>query len=86
MRGRPFAAAAALLLAAMAGCPSLARWRGGERVVLAVQTGLTDGPTIHRQEVIDTGIPALHNLTGHPVRLLWVRWVHQPTAAHIVSV
>jgi hypothetical protein len=52
---------------------------------LAVQTGVTDGPTIHRDEVFNTGLPPLHNLTGHPVRLLWVRWVDQPAAARIVS-
>jgi len=73
-------------LAGAAGCSGPAPWRGSERVVLAVQTGVTDGPTIHRDEVIDTGLPPLHNLTGHPVRLLWVKWVHQPAAAHIISV
>jgi len=60
------------VLAGVAGCSGPTAWRGGERVVLAVQTGVTDGPTINRHAVIDTGLPPLHDFTGHPVRLLWV--------------
>ena len=44
------------------------------------QLGLAEG------SVIDTGLPPLHNLTDHAVRLQWVRWVDQPGAAHSVSV
>jgi hypothetical protein len=81
-----YAAAAGLLAAAAVACSSPASRQGGQQVVLALQTGVTDGPTIQREEVIDTGLPLLHNLTGHSVRLLWVRWVDKPAAAHIVSV
>lgn len=79
-------AAASGLIAAAAGCSSPVPWRGGERVVLAVQTGVTDGYTTNRQEVNDEGVPPLHNLTGYPVRLESVQWVNQPAAAHIVNV
>jgi hypothetical protein len=74
------------LLAAAAGCSHPAPWRGGERVVLAVQTGITDGYTLNRDEINDEGVPPLRNLTGHPVRLVSVQWVNQPTAAHVDSV
>ena len=72
--------------AASAGCSSLAPLRGGARVVLAVQTGITDGYTRNRNEIVDIGLPPLHNLTGYTVRLRWVRWVNQPASARIISV
>ena len=79
-------AAAALLLLAAAGCAGPGRPDGRQRVVLAVQTGITDGYTINRLEINDEGVPPLHNLTRYPVRLESVQWVNQPAAAHIVNV
>ena len=55
-------------------------------MVLAVQTGITDGYTRDRNEIIDIGLPPLHNLTGHTVRLRWVRCINQPPSARIISV
>ena len=37
-------------------------------------------------EIIDIGLPLLHNLTGHTIRLQSVQWVNQPAAARIISV
>ncbi|HEX9516157.1 MAG TPA: hypothetical protein VF940_08300, partial [Streptosporangiaceae bacterium] len=59
---------------------------GGERVVLAVQTGITDGYTQNTDEIVDIGLPPLHNLTGHAVRLLSVQWVGQPASARIIRI
>jgi len=55
-------------------------------VVLAVQTGITDGYLRNTRELIDIGLPILHNLTDHAVRLLSVQWVNQPAAAKIINV
>src|SRR5579859_1979535 len=79
-------AAAVGLLAAAAGCSSPAPRHGGPRAVLAVQTGVTDGYLRNRNEIVDIGLPPLHNLTGHAIRLRWVRWVDQPASARIISV
>jgi hypothetical protein len=54
--------------------------------VLAVQTGITDGYKRNTNEIIDIGLPLLHNLTGHTIRLQSVQWVNQPAAARIISV
>lgn len=55
-------------------------------MVLAVQTGVTDGYTTNRLEVNDEGLPPLHNLTGHRVRLVSAQWVNKPAAVRILSV
>jgi len=85
---RRFIVCAALsgLLCASAGCSSPAPWRGEERAVLAVQTDITDGYTRNTDEIADIGLPPLHNLTGHAVRLLSVQWVGQPPSARIISI
>ncbi len=81
-----------LLYAALAGtlaaaaCTSRAPQAGGQQVVLAVQTGVTDGYTTNRLEVNDEGLPMLHNLTGYPVRLVSVQWVDKPAAVHILNI
>ncbi len=85
-RGLAGAGAAICAVLAAAACSSPALRPGGERVVLAVQTGITDGYTTNRLEVNDEGLPLLHNLTGYPVRLTSVRWVNKPAAVHIVSI
>jgi hypothetical protein len=85
MRQLMACAAVAGVLAGAAGCSSTVPRPGGPRVVLAVQTGITDGYTI-RLGINDEGVPPLNNLTGYPVRLLPVQWVHKPAAAHIVNV
>jgi hypothetical protein len=54
--------------------------------VLAVQTGITDGYKRNINEIIDIGLPLLHNLTAHTIRLQSVQWVNQPAAARIISV
>jgi len=53
-------------------------------VVLAVRTA--DGYTRNTDEVVDIGLPPLHNLTGHAVRLPSVQWVGQPASARIISI
>src|SRR6266851_4299501 len=85
-RGLARACAAICAVLAAAACSSPALRPGGERVVLAVQTGITDGYTTNRLEVNDEGLPLLHNLTGYPVRLMSVRWVNKPAAVHILNV
>src|SRR5258706_15368972 len=60
--------AVAGLLAAAPGCSSPAPRRDGRRVVLAVQPVITDGYTRNTDEIVDIGLPPLHNLTGHAVR------------------
>jgi hypothetical protein len=75
-----------VLLAAAAGCSSPGPRQGGPQAVLAVQTGVTDGITRNTDEIIDIGLPLLHNLTGHTVRLQSVQWVNQPSSARILSV
>src|SRR5215813_10062647 len=86
MRQLMLYAAAAVLLAVAPGCSSPAPRRDGSRVVLAVQTGITDGYTRNTDEIVDIGLPALHNLTGHAVRLLSVQWVGQPASARIIRI
>jgi hypothetical protein len=71
----------ALRYLAAAACASQAPQQGGSQVVLAVQTGVTDGYTTNRLEVNDEGLPLLHNLTGYLVRLVSVQWVNKPAAA-----
>jgi hypothetical protein len=86
MRRRIALAVLCALLAAAAGCSSPVPRRGGPRVVLAVQTGITDGYRRNTRELIDIGLPILHNLTSHAVRLRSVQWVNQPASARIASV
>src|SRR5258708_39250900 len=85
-RGLARACAAICAVLAGAACSSPALRPGGERVVLAVQTGITDGCTTNRLEVNGEGLPLLHNLTGYPVRLTSARWVNKPAAVRIVSI
>lgn len=72
-----------VLLAASAGCSPASR---GPQAVLAVQTDVTNWVPGHTDEVLDIGLPLLHNLTGQTVRLRSVQWVNQPVAAHIISI
>ena len=72
-------------LAAAAGCSHSARGEAALQAVLAVQTGITDGYTRNTDEIVDIGLPPLHNLTGHAVRLLSVLWLGQPASARIIS-
>ena len=73
-------------LAAAAGCSHSARGEAAPQAVLAVQTGITDGYTRNTDEIVDIGLPPLHNLTGHAVRLLSVQWVGQPPSARIIRI
>ena len=73
-------------LAAAAGCSHSARGEAAPQAVLAVQTGITDGYTRNTDEIVDIGLPPLHNLTGHAVRLLSVLWLGQPASARIISI
>ncbi len=73
-----------VLAAAGAGCTAPAA--GGPQAVFAVQTGVTESFPAHREETMDVGVPLLHNVTSHPVRIRYVRWVDKPAAAHIVNV
>ncbi|HEX7995222.1 MAG TPA: hypothetical protein VF506_14965 [Streptosporangiaceae bacterium] len=86
MRRLILTAALFVLLALAAACSGPDLRRDGPPAVLAVQTGITDGYERNTNEIIDIGLPLLHNLTGHTVRLQSVRWVNQPDAAHIISV
>jgi hypothetical protein len=86
MRRLLLCAAVACLLAAAAGCSDPAPRRGDPKAVLAVQVGITDGYTRNTDEIIDIGLPTLHNRTGHAVRLLSVQWVNKPAAAQIIRV
>jgi hypothetical protein len=72
--------------AAAAGCSTPAPLRSGPRAVLAVQTGITDGYTRNTDEIVDIGLPPLHNLTRHAVRLLSVQWVGRPASARIIRI
>jgi hypothetical protein len=86
MRRLIVSTALCILVCAIAGCSGHDPRRGGPPPVLAVQTDVTTGSPGRTDEVLDIGLPFLHNLTGHTVRLQSVRWVNQPAAAHIISV
>jgi hypothetical protein len=86
MRRLLLCVAVVVLLAAAPGCSSPEPGRDGPRAVLAVQTGITDGYTRNTDEVVDIGLPPLHNLTGHAVRLLSVQWVGPPASARIIRI
>src|SRR5262245_4852741 len=72
-----------VLLAAVAGSSPAPH---GPQAVLAVQTDVTTWVPGHTDEVLDIGLPHLHNLTDQTVRLRSVQWVNRPAAAHIISV
>jgi hypothetical protein len=73
------------LLIASSGCSSPG---DGQHVVFKQLTGFRVSGPIHRDEVISVGVPPLplHNLTGSPVRIVSVKWVGQPAAAHVLNI
>src|SRR5262245_55666069 len=54
----------------VAGCTTSSH---DEKVVFAVQTGFSQGGPATTADVLDLGIPLLHNVTGDTVQLRWVR-------------
>jgi hypothetical protein len=66
---------AALLVA---GCSGSAG--GGERVVFRVASGFSQGGPATTADVIDVGVGALRNVTGHSVRLRKISLVAEPEA------
>lgn len=78
-----------LLLAAMLlpiGCsPGPSQMR--EQVVFSVATGFGQGMRhVTPVDVVDVGVPALHNLTGRSVRVRKVSLVSAPAAVRLLSV
>jgi len=59
---------------------------GGEGVVLTVATGFSQGMPATTSDVVDLGLPALHNISGHSVGLRGVSLVSVPNAVHVRSV
>jgi hypothetical protein len=45
----------------------------GSRDVFAVQQGVTQGGPASTADIVDIGLPLLHNMTAHAVTLRWVR-------------
>ncbi len=71
---------AALLIAA--GCTN----SDGSRNVFAVQRGVTQGGPASTVDVVDIGLPLLHNVTGNVVRLRWVRLAEHERGMRILNV
>ena len=76
------------ILALIAGVPLAAACGtpGGPQTVFAVERGVTvSGPT-HVDEINDEGVPGLHSLSDHPVRLRSVKIVDAPRSLHLLNV
>lgn len=82
-RIRPLAMLAVLLLAACSASPGR---DGPEREVFTVATEFSQGGPATTVDVIDVGLPLLHNLSGQSVRLRWVRFASPPRPLRVKGI
>ena len=82
-RIRPLAILAALLLMA---CSTPPGRDGPEGEVFTVATGFSQGGSATTVDVIDVGLPTLHNSSGQSVRLRWVRFASPPKTLRVVGI
>jgi hypothetical protein len=74
---------AALVLGLVTACsPS----PSGHAAVFLIGAGIADTGPIHRDEIYDSGLPILHNVTSLPVRIVSVRPVGLPPSVHPISI
>ena len=67
----------------VAGCTATS---DGSQNVFTVQRGVTQGGPASTVDVVDIGLPSLHNLTARTVTLRWVRLVEHYKGMRILSV
>ncbi|SRR6266567_7647319 len=81
MKCRAFAALLSALLVAGCTAPS-----DGSQNVFTVQRGVTQGGPASTVDVVDIGLPLLHNMTARTVTLRWVRLAGHYKGMRILSV
>src|SRR5258708_35216984 len=88
MATRKLAALGLVLLAVVipGGCSPRPGPDGAEQVVFAVATGFRQWAPDRTIDVVDVGVPGLHNLTSHIVRLRKISLVSVPPAGRLLSV
>jgi hypothetical protein len=83
---RKMIVSAALAVTLMSACTAVAGPDGPQQIVLRARQGLRlDGPApLH--EILDLGVPTIHNITDNTVQLRSVHLVGAPAAVHVVNV
>jgi len=78
IRARSLAGVLAACASVSTGCSST-----GEHVVFTVATGFSNRATARTTDLVDIGLPPLHNLSGQTVTLRGVSLVPAPRSVHI---